>query len=79
MVENKWMKTVKETMRANAGKSLKEVLKIAKKKYRSSKKVEKKPIRKKKTVNKRKGRRSSSHIHTRCVRKAMKKCARHKH
>jgi len=32
MAGNKWMTTVKQTMKANAGKSLKEVLKLAKKK-----------------------------------------------
>ena len=80
MAGNKWMTTVKQTMRANAGKSLKEVLKLAKKKYRSTKKAEKKKSkRKQKTTNKRKRRRSSSHIHTKCIKKAIKKCRRHKH
>ena len=80
MAGNKWMTTVKQTMRENAGKSLKEVLKLAKKKYRSTKKVEKKkPKRKQKTEHKRKRRRYSSHVHTKCVKKALKKCGRHKH
>ena len=80
MTGNQWMTTVKQTMKANAGKPLKEVLKIAKKKYRSTKKVGKKRRSKSKSkTNKRKRRKSSSHIHTKCVQKAIKKCQRHKH
>jgi len=86
-----WPTLVKNELKDNKGKSLREVLKIAKKKYNSSRKLKKlkkktniKKIKKiKKTVkikkSRRRRRRRSSHIHTKCIKKAIKKCNRHKH
>ena len=72
---NRWLATLNRTMRnkKNEKKSLREILKIAKNTYN-------KPSTTRKKKKKKKGKRyTHTHVHTRCIRKAIKKCRKHKH
>ncbi len=74
---NRWLATLNRTLRnkKNDDKSMREILKIAKQNY-THKKKEKKQLKRR---EKKRRRSRNTHIHTKCIRKAIKKCSRHRH
>ena len=78
---NRWLATLNRTMRnkKNEKKSLREILKMAKERYNTSSINQPKRSRKKRKKGKKRKPYKHTHTHTRCIKKAIKKCRKHKH